>query len=199
MWFWIDSSQEIPINVEFPQVFILVPRLLLLYVDNLPGDVNVFNILPVMDVLLSTPTLSRFLICCNSMSWLLNWLWHKIHTEVGSDLSMLILGTRSLFHLINFINSGVIDINVRVSFLNPKYFLRCYDCLALLVLIKLLEVVLDFKIFVNSWNNVAMPGLLPLITTWICWIWLQNRYLAPLVPHLLLLLSLWLIVDIYPF
>ena len=72
LWFWIDSSQEIPINVEFPQVFILGPRLLLLYVDNLPGDVNVCNILPVMDVLFSTPTLSRFLICCNSMSWLLN-------------------------------------------------------------------------------------------------------------------------------
>ena len=126
------------------------------------------------------------------------WLWHKIHTEVGSDLSMLILETRSL-SFDCFINSGVIDINVRVSFLNPKYFLRCYDCLALLVLIKLLEVVLDFKIFVNSWNSVAMPGLLPLITTWICWIWLQNRYLAPLVPHLLLLVRLWLIVDIYPF
>ena len=44
----------------------------------------------------------------------------------------------------------------------------------------------------HAWNTFVIPGSVPLVATWNCWI--KNRYAGLLVLQLLPLLNLWLIV-----
>ena len=46
-----------------------------------------------------------------------------------------------------------------------------------------------------AWNTVVMSGMVLLATTWICQIIYGNRYLGPLILHLLPLLNPWLIIK----
>ena len=120
-------------------------------------------------------------------------------------------------------NIGAIDVKMDGSVLEEKssfkmlwliYLLNCIGALTLALLLKLSRKRLEpwfilWSFFLlrllcisinlsygHLWNTVVMPGLLPLVATWNCWICYKNKYAGLLVLQLLPFLILWLIVKI---
>ena len=139
-------------------------------------------------ILLSVLSVIRHLMYGNNWNWLLNL--NLIYKTLDMGRKWLVDFNAGKTHLVLFDESnstGAIDVKMDGSVLEEKLY---FEMLGLAFTSKF-----DWSFYSHVWSTVVMSGLVPLVTTWNCWINYKNRYAGLLVLHLLPLLNPWLIVE----